>query len=105
MKPRQLAFALAMSASFTAHAGNWHADPKSSTLGFSGIYQGDAFDGHFKTFDAAIAFDPAQLATSRFDVKITLASADTANSERDDSLRGADFFDTAHTPVATYTAT
>lgn len=100
-----VAFALALSAPLAAQAGTWHADGKSSTLGFSGISQGDAFDGRFKTFDATIAFDPAQLATSRFDVKITLASADTANSERDDSLRGTDFFDTAHTPVATYTAT
>lgn len=100
-----LGFALALSAPFVAQAGTWHADGKSSTLGFTGVSQGDAFDGHFKTFDATIAFDPAQLATSRFDVKITLASADTMNSERDDSLRGADFFDTAHTPVATYTAT
>jgi len=110
MNPRRaafayVAFALALSAPFAAHAGSWHADGKSSTLGFSGISQGDAFNGRFKTFDATIAFDPAQLATSRFDVKITLASADTANSERDDSLRGADFFDTSHTPVATYTAT
>jgi polyisoprenoid-binding protein YceI len=105
MNLRHLAIAFAFLAPFAAHAGNWHADAKSSALGFSGIYQGDAFDGRFKTFDVAIAFDPAQLATSRFDVKITLASADTANSERDDSLRGADFFDSAHTPVATYTAT
>ena len=100
-----LAFVLALSAPFAAHAATWHADGKSSTLGFSGISQGDAFNGRFKTFDATIAFDPAQLATARFDVKITLASADTANSERDDSLLGADFFDTARTPVATYTAT
>lgn len=105
MTIHRIAFALALLAPFAAHAGNWRADAKSSTLGFSGTYQGDAFDGRFKTFDAAIAFDPAQLATSRFDVRINLASADTANSERDESLRGADFFDSAHTPVATYTAT
>lgn len=105
MNLRRVAFALALLAPFAVHAGNWHADPKSSTLGFSGTYQGDAFDGRFKTFDAVIAFDPASLATAHFDVKITLASADTANSERDESLRGGDFFDTARTPVATYTAT
>ena len=100
-----LAFALALLTPFAANAGTWHADGKASTLAFSGIYQGDAFDGHFKSFDAAIAFDPAQLATSRFDVKINLTSADTANSERDDALHGRDFFDTAHSPVATYAAT
>ncbi len=105
MSRRHLAFALAFLMPFAAQAGSWHADAKSSTLGISGMQQGEAFDGHFKAFDATIAFDPAQLATSRFDVKIMLASADTANSERDDSLHGADFFDVAHMPVATYTAT
>ena len=105
MNLRLIAFALALSIPFAAQAGTWHADAKSSTLGFSGTYQGEAFNGRFKTFDATIAFDPAQLATSRFDVKIALASADTANSERDDSLHGGDFFDTAHNPVAMYSAT
>jgi polyisoprenoid-binding protein YceI len=105
MKPlRLLAFAIASWMPLAAQAGAWHADARNSTLAFTGIYQGDAFDGRFKTFDAAIDFDPAQLATSRFDVKITLASADTANSERDESLRGADFFDATHIPIATYTA-
>jgi len=105
MKPSRLAYALALLVPFAANAGSWHADAKTSTLAFSGSQQGETFDGHFKAFDATIIFDTAQLATSRFDVKITLASADTANSERDDSLHGADFFDAAHTPVATYTAT
>jgi polyisoprenoid-binding protein YceI len=104
MNLRYLVFALALSSPMAASAGNWHADTKYSTLGFSGIYQGETFDGRFKTFDVAIAFDPAHLATSRFDVKITLTSADTANSDRDDALRGTDFFDTAHTPVATFSA-
>ncbi len=104
MKLLALAFALASFLPLAAQAASWHADAKNSSLGFSGTYQGDAFDGRFKAFDAAIAFDPAQLADSRFDVKITLASADTANSERDETLRGADFFNTAHMPVATYTA-
>ncbi len=100
-----VATAFALLVPFAVHAGNWHADGKASTLAFSGITQGEAFNGNFRTFDAAIAFDPTQLATSRFDVKITLASADTANPERDDALHGVDFFDTTHTPVATYTAT
>ncbi len=99
------ALVLALLVPFAAPAASWHADAKNSTLGFAGTYQGDAFDGRFKTFDATIVFDPAQLATAVFDVKITLASADTANAERDDSLRGRDFFDAAHTPVAAYTAT
>ncbi len=105
MKILRVTAAFALLVPFAVHAGNWHADGKASTLAFSGMTQGETFDGKFKTFDAAIAFDPAQLATSRFEVKIILASADTANAERDDTLHGVDFFDTAHMPVATYTAT
>lgn len=96
---------VALLASSAALAGTWHADGQASTLAFSGVTQDEAFTGKFKTFDATIAFDPAKLAGSRFDVKITLASADTANAERDDALHGKDFFDAAHNPVATYTAT
>ena len=90
---------------FPAYATSYRADPRSSTLTFSSSYQGEAFTGRFGRFDAHIAFDPANLATSRFDVTITLASADTQNSERDDTLRGADFFNVAKMPTAHYVAT
>lgn len=91
-------------AALPAHATHYRADPKPSTLTFSGTYQGEAFSGRFGRFDANIAFDPANLATSNFDVTITLASADTQNSERDDALKGADFFNVAKMPTAHYVA-
>jgi len=87
-----------------AHAASYRADAKSSTLTFSSSYQGEAFTGRFGRFDANIAFDPANLATSNFDVTITLASADTQSSERDDALKGADFFNVAKMPTAHYIA-
>ena len=91
-------------AALPAHAASYHADAKSSTLTFSSSYQGEAFTGRFGRFDANITFDPANLATSNFDVTITLASADTQNSERDDALKGADFFNVAKMPTAHYVA-
>lgn len=92
-------------ATVSASAANLRADPKSSTLTFSSSYQGEAFSGRFGRFDANIAFDPANFATSRFDVTIMLASADTRNSERDDMLKGVDFFNAAKMPSAHYVAT
>jgi len=74
------------------HAANYRSDPKSSLLSFSSSYQGEAFTGHFGHFDAHIAFDPANLASSKLDVTISLDSADTQSSERDEMLKGADFF-------------
>ncbi len=90
-------------ASFAATA--WNADKAASTLGFSGMAEGEGFTGQFKDFTPKIAFDPADLAGSRFDVAIALASADSANAERDETLQGSDFFDTAKTPQASYVAT
>ncbi|MBS0194008.1 MAG: YceI family protein [Proteobacteria bacterium] len=88
-----------------AWAASWHADGKASTLTFSTVSQGAAIDGRFKTFTAIIDFDPAKLASSRFDVSITLSSADTAAEERDQMLRGTDFLDATHAPTARYTCT
>jgi polyisoprenoid-binding protein YceI len=102
MKASCFTIALSLLIPFATHAAALRG---TGSLTFSGTQQGAAFTGRFKSFDATIAFDPAQLATSRFEVKINLASADTANAERDDALHGADFFDIAHMPTATYTAT
>ena len=75
-----------------------------STLGFASSYDGEAFEGRFAQFTTDIAFDPAT-ATGRFDVVIALASAGTENEERDETLLGADFFNTAAMPQARYQAT
>ena len=86
-------------------ATNWNTDSTASTLNFSGTVEGEGFTGQFKDFTAKITFDPADLANSTFDVNIALASADSANAERDETLQGSDFFDTAKTPQASYIAT
>jgi polyisoprenoid-binding protein YceI len=76
-----------------ATARDWQADAAQSSLTFKGTYQGEAFTGKFKKFDAAISYDEADLTKAKFDVKIDTASVDTASSERDDSLKGDEFFD------------
>ena len=82
------------------HARDWTADPAQSTLSFKGTYQSEAFAGKFKKFDAAISYDEADLAKAKFDVKVDVASVDTASSERDDSLKGDEFFDPKKFPQA-----
>jgi polyisoprenoid-binding protein YceI len=85
-------------------AADYSALPGSS-LGFTASYQGEAFNGSFGRFAPQIRFDPAKLTDSRFDVRITLASANTQNSERDDMLKGSEFFDAKGQPEARYVAT
>jgi polyisoprenoid-binding protein YceI len=78
---------------------------RGSTLGFSTSFEGEAFEGNFAKFTPRIEFDPKQLAGARFDVAIDLASAGTKNDERDEALRGEDFFNTRKSPQARYLAT
>ena len=85
-------------------ARDWKVDT-TSTLTFKCSYQGTAFDGKFKKFDATIAWDAGNLAASKFDVSVDLASADTGNSDRDDALTGSDFFDTGKFPQAHFVTT
>ncbi len=87
------------------YAAEWSVDPESSILGFSGTAEGMAFEGTFKQFSPKIQFDPADLSSARFEVEIILGSADTNSAERDETLRGSDFFATKRFPSATYTAT
>ena len=81
-------------------AREWQVDPAQSSLTFKGTYQGDVFNGTFGKFDAKVNYDGSDLSQSKFDVSVDLASADTASAERDDTLKGSDFFDTGKFPKA-----
>src|SRR6185312_1496646 len=85
---------LALALPGIAAATDYIVQPASSTLGFSNTFQGESFDGHFGQWTAAISYDPANLAASKFDVEVTLASVKTGDSDRDSALPGKDFFDT-----------
>ena len=86
-----------------AHAAHY-SEQAGSSLKFTASYEGESFTGRFEQFDAAIRFDPANLADSRFDVRIALASAQTDNEERDDALMEPEFFDAKAKPEARYEA-
>ena len=86
----------------SGHARDWQVDAAKSTLTFKGTYQNGPFEGKFGKFAATIALDENDVSKDRFDVTVDLASADTQSSERDDTLRTADFFDSAKFPQAHY---
>ena len=71
---RTLTFALLLLPA-AASARDWAVDASKSTLGFKGSYQGEAFTGSFRTFDATIAYDAADPSKGKFDVSVDLASA------------------------------
>jgi len=71
-------------------------------LGFVASWEGIEFDGVFHKFDATICFDPADLAGSRFEVKVDVTSTDTQSSDRDEGLADPEWFDYAKYPQATF---
>ena len=82
----------------------WTVDKATSSLRFSSSMGGEAFSGVFRRWDADIRFDPADLAHSSVAVTVDTASANTANSDRDQALPTPAFFNTAAFPKATYVA-
>ena len=78
---------------------------RGSELSFSTAWGGQAIAGRFDKFSAEILFGPQALEQSKVSVSIDLASAVTGDTQRDQSLVGADWFDTAAHPKASFVAT
>ncbi|GAB2614985.1 hypothetical protein GCM10027191_08640 [Novilysobacter erysipheiresistens] len=76
-----------------------------STLAFATAYEGEVFSGHFGRFTTTVSFDPQHPEAAELDVVIPLASASTANPDRDQTLLGPDFFSADKFPQARYSAT
>lgn len=97
-------FGVGLAALVAFAASQWTLQPKESKLSFVAEQAGAKFEGVFQQFTADIRFDPKDLAASRFDVKITTASVNTQDGERDDTLKSADLFDVKRFPTSTYVA-
>jgi polyisoprenoid-binding protein YceI len=76
-----------------------------SSVSFVGTQQGEKFTGAVRDFDARIAFSPDQIGAGRIDVTIRMRGLSTSSQERDSTLAGAEWFDFAHYPTATFHAT
>jgi polyisoprenoid-binding protein YceI len=94
----------ATAATASAQATAWTTVAASSSIEFTGTLAGGDFTGRFQRFVAAVAFDPVNLAGSRFRVVIETGSANTADADRDVALAGSEFFAASSWPKATYDA-
>jgi polyisoprenoid-binding protein YceI len=99
------ALALALLLCPAALAGPREADASSGKLEFSATQADAKFSGAFKRFHVKLDFDPATPAQGRLDVTVEAASIDTQDGERDEILRGPDFFAATKYPQAEYHAT
>lgn len=83
----------------------WTAEAARSRLTFVATQAGGEFEGRFHRFSPTILFDPADLAGSRFSVAIDAASAETGEQDRDNTLKGKDFFAVEQWPSARFEST
>ena len=108
MKPFAPLFAVAViataSQAWAAPAPAWTVDKGASKVAFASSFDGGAFNGSFRRWDAAIRFDPANLAGSSALVTFDMTSAATGDSSRDQALPQDDWFAAARFPKATFKA-
>ena len=82
----------------------WSFDPAHSQIQFSVKHLGiSTVRGTFQQFSGTI--DEENGTVQAVDVAIDTASLNTGNTQRDDHLRGGDFFDAAEFPAASYRLT
>ena len=63
-------------------ASVWTVDKAASRLTFRAVMNGQPFDGVFRVWDAQIAFDPHNLATSRATITVDTTSALTRPADQ-----------------------
>ncbi len=80
---------------------NWAVDYDASEIVFSGLYEGNAFEGTFGSWTADVAFYPEALDQSKARVTVDTRSASTGKKLYDDSLKGKEWFNIAEFPQAT----
>lgn len=101
---KAVALALLLALCPAAQAELLQAGPAAGRLEFSATQAGAKFTGAFTRFQVALDFDPARPAEGRLDVTVEVASIDTQDAERDEILRGPDFFQVDAHPQAVFHA-
>ncbi len=86
--------------------GTWTIDTAHSRLGFVARHaMVTKVRGSFTDFAGSAVLDVADVAASKVDLTIAVASINTGNEQRDGHLRTNDFFDAANHPTIHFTAT
>jgi len=85
---------------------NWAVDSDHSSIEFSVTHlMINRIKGFFGDFKANISFDPDNLTSTVVQASIDSNSITTRQPQRDEHLKGADFFDVAKYPSITFQST
>jgi cytochrome b561/polyisoprenoid-binding protein YceI len=85
----------------------WAIDTEASFIKFTATQYGQPFEGQFKRFGAQINFDPDNHENSSVNVNIGLGTEGdiaTGSTDRDAQITGAEWFNTAQYPAASFVA-
>jgi len=75
---------------------------ETGVLEFSGAVEGSSFNGGFGEFSVTYCMNDGDPAGGQIDVEVELATADTDNRDRDQTLKGEEFFAVEQYPRATW---
>lgn len=82
----------------------WSLSPATSSITWKASLSGNTVQGSFRQWAADVAFDPTRALQSHIKVTIDPTSVSTNDAQRDESLKGADFFNVAAYPKITFTS-
>lgn len=80
----------------------WQVNAKKSRLGFVSSWSGEPVLGEFSDWQANIVFAENALEKSHIEVKVNLAKVSTGDSQRDEALPTADWFNAEQYPQAIF---
>lgn len=87
-------------------SGTYEIDPSHTSVQFGISHLGfSSYQGRFNTTAGTLTFDAKAPEKSTLNVTIDAASIDTNHTELEGKLKGADWFDTAKFPTATFIST
>jgi polyisoprenoid-binding protein YceI len=90
----------------TAQATGWTIDPNHSEVDFTVRHMSlTNVHGRFGKVTGTIQLDQSDLSKSSVQVTIDVSGVDTGVANRDNDLKGANFFNVAQYPTATFTST
>jgi len=100
MKILTPALAISVLFAFTdvAKVSSWNVDKAHSAINFEVTHFFTPVNGAFEEYSGTILFSPDDLANSKIDFEIDVASINTKNEKRDNHLQSPDFFNAEKYP-------